>query len=165
MREAAPSLLKLRGWEIELEIITAQNCGVEEFCGEFNARHAGVCRLRFTPWTLSATWDGLSRAAMVLIPTWPDDPGKAVKGSNRLVECLRAGRFAVANPLPAYKSFASYCWLGGNIVEGLKWALNHPDEAQRRTLEGQAFVEAAYSPDAVADAWENVLAHLEVGRA
>ena len=89
------------------------------------------------------------------------DDVELVLGRNPVVECLRAGRFAVANQLPAYQPLGSYCWLGDSIVEGLKWALNHPDEAQHRTLEGQAFVEATYSPDAVAGAWEKVLAHLE----
>jgi hypothetical protein len=164
MRGVVESLLELRGWAIELEIITAPGCGVEEFCDEFNARHGRACRLRFTPWSLSATWEGLARAASVLIPSWPDDAGKAVKGPNRLVESLRAGRFAVANPLPAYQSLAPYCWLGDDIVEGLRWALDHSDEAQRRVLEGQAFVEATYSPEVVAGAWEAVLVNLLDGR-
>lgn len=158
MRGVVESLLGLRGWTIELEIITAPDCGVEEFCDEFNARHGRACRLRFTAWSLAATWEGLARAAVVLIPAWPDEASKAVKSPNRLVESLRAGRFAVVNPLPAYRSLAPYCWLGDSIVEGLRWALEHPDEAQRRVLAGQTFVAATYSPDAVAGAWEAALA-------
>lgn len=75
-----------------------------------------------------------------------------------VVASLRAGRFTVANPLPAYRPLAAYCWLGDSIVEGLRWALEHPDEAQRRVLAGQAFVAATYSPEAVAGAWEAALA-------
>lgn len=157
LRGVVESLLELRGWTIELEIITAPDCGVEEFCDEFNARHGRACRLRFTPWSLAATWQGLARAAAVLIPSWPNDAGKAVKSPNRLVDSLRAGRFTVANPLPAYRPLAPYCWLGDSIVEGLKWALEHPDETRNRVLAGQAFVAAAYSPDVIADAWEAVL--------
>ena len=152
------SLLELRGWTIELEIITAPDCGVEEFCDEFNARHRRACRLRFTPWSLAATWEGLARAGVVLIPSWPDNAGKAVKSPNRLVESLRAGRFAVANPLPAYRPLGAYCWLGDSIIEGLKWALEHPGEAQRRVIAGQAFVAATYSPEVVAGDWEAALA-------
>ncbi|MBI2224936.1 MAG: hypothetical protein HYU44_08280, partial [Betaproteobacteria bacterium] len=64
----------------------------------------------------------------------------------------------VANPLPAYRSLAPYCWLGDSIVEGLRWALEHPDEAQRRVLAGEAFVAATYPPEAVTIAWEAALA-------
>lgn len=164
LRGGLESLLELRGWTIELEIITAPDCGVEDYCDEFNAQHGRACRLRFTPWSLDATWEGLARAAVVLIPTWSDDASQAVKSPNRLVESLRAGRFTVANPLPAYRSLAPYCWLGDSIVEGLKWALEHPDEARRRVLAGEAFVAATYSPEAVATAWEAALAHLPDGR-
>ncbi|MDP2706717.1 MAG: hypothetical protein Q8O70_04345 [Burkholderiales bacterium] len=164
LRGALESLLGLRGWTIELEIITAPDCGVEEFCVEFNAKHGRACRLRFTPWSLAATWDGLARAAAVLIPTRSADASQVVKSPNRLVESLRGGRFTVANPLPAYRSLAPYCWLGDSIVEGLRWALEHPDEAQRRVLASEAFVAATYSPEAVAAAWETVLAHLPDGR-
>lgn len=160
LRGVVESLLEVRGWTIELEIITAPNCGVEEFCDEFNARYGRACRLRFTAWSLAATWEGLARAVVVLIPSWPDDAGKAVKSPNRLVESLRAGRFAVANPLPAYRPLEPYCWLGDSIAEGLRWALEHPDEAQRRVLAGQAFVSETYSPEAVAEAWETALAQL-----
>ncbi len=158
MREAVPGLLNLGGWKIDLEVITAGNCGVEEFCDAFNARHAAHCRLTFTPWTLDATWAGLSRAAMVLIPTWPDNPGKAVKGSNRLVESLRAGRFAVAGNLQAYQSLAQFCWLGDSLSQGVKWALENPERARQRVTKGQAFVECAYSPDTISRSWEQMLA-------
>lgn len=161
---AVESLLELRGWAIELEIITAPECGVEEFCAEFNGKHGHACRLRFTPWSLDATWQGLARATAVLIPTWPDDASQAVKSPNRLVESLRAGRFTVANPLPAYRSLARYCWLGDSIAEGLRWALEHPDEARRRVLAGEALVATTYSPESVAAAWEAALAHLPDGR-
>lgn len=158
MRAVVESLLELREWTIELEIITATERGVEQFCDEFNARHGRACRLRFTPWSLAATWGGLARAALVLIPSSPHDAGKAVKSPNRLVESLRAGRFTVASSIPSYRSLAPYCWLGDSIVEGLKWALDHPDEAQHRALEGQGLVEARYSPAVIAGAWEAVIA-------
>jgi glycosyltransferase involved in cell wall biosynthesis len=158
MRTVVESMLELREWTVELEIVTAPGRGVEQFCDEFNARHSRVCRLRFTPWSLAATWGGLARAALVLIPSAPYDAGKAVKSPNRLVESLRAGRFTVASSIPSYRSLAPYCWLGDSIVEGLKWALDHPDEAQQRALEGQRLVEATYSPTVVAGAWEAVLA-------
>jgi glycosyltransferase involved in cell wall biosynthesis len=157
MRAVVESMLDLREWLIELEIITAPGRGVEQFCDEFNARNGRVCHLQFTPWSLAATWSGLARAALVLIPSSPHDAGKTVKSPNRLVESLRAGRFTVASSIPSYQSLAPFCWLGDSIVEGLSWALTHPDEAQHRVREGQRLVEARYSPAVVAGAWEAVL--------
>ncbi len=66
---------------------------------------------------------------------------------------------------PARRSRSGFRrWLGDSIVEGLRWALEHPDEAQRRVLAGEAFVAATYSPEAVASASESALAHLPDGR-
>jgi hypothetical protein len=157
------SLLIFPDIRIELEVITAPVSGAARFCKEFNAMHGSNLKLLFTPWSLSATWQGLARAALVLIPSWPDDERKAVKSSNRLVDSLRAGRFVIANPLPAYQPLEPYCWLGDSIIAGLKWALDHPDEVRRRLLEGQVYIESIYSPEVIAGEWEAVLAKLPTG--
>ncbi len=164
MRAIVDSLLIFSDIQIELEIITTPASGVARFCNEFNATHGGSVKLLFTPWSLSATWQGLARAALVLIPSWPDDERKAVKSPNRLVESLRAGRFVIANPLPAYQPLEPYCWLGDSMVEGVKWALDHPEEVRRRLFAGQVHIESVYSPGAIAGEWEAVLATLPSGR-
>jgi hypothetical protein len=160
MREAIPQLPKLGIRPVELELITSPGCGVEPFCAEFNARHRGACRLQFTPWSLEATWAGLARAMIVLLPSRPEDPTKAVKSPNRLVESLRAARFAVGDALPSYERLASYCHLGGGPAAGLRWALDRPDEVRQRIAAGQAHVEANFSPRAIASAWERVLVQM-----
>ena len=57
-----------------------------------------------------------------------------------------------------YPRVASARYRVKTMREGLKWALDHPDEAQHRALDGQGLVEATYSPAVVAGAWEAVLA-------
>jgi hypothetical protein len=79
------------------------------------------------------------------------------KGPNRLVETLRAGRFAAVHPMLAYDEFKPWCWIG-DIAEGVAWSLDHVAEVVQRIVAAQAYIEYNYSPAAVAAEWEIALA-------
>jgi len=111
---------------IELEIITpAPDCGVEEFAmNSMRSMGRRACRLRFTPWSPDATWEGLARAAVVLIPTWSDDASQAVKSPNGSWKATARGPIRRRQSVTGdYRPLAPYCWLGGQHRRRLRWAL------------------------------------------
>ena len=91
----------------------------------------------------------------------PSDVGRSDKaGIERKPQSIRVaarGRFAVAHPLPAYREFAGYAQLGHDIVQGMEWAVTHPDEAVERVRAGQAYVGERYAPAALGRQWEDAL--------
>lgn len=157
MQARLPQLATARVKPLAIEIVTAPGLGIEAFCAQFNAVHRRTCELHFTPWSMDATWAALARAAAVLIPSRVDESSKAVKSPNRLVESLRAGRYAIADPLPSYRALAAYCDLTGNFEAALETAIERPAEILDRIAAGQRYIESAYSPEAVAVAWEAAL--------
>lgn len=142
---------------LELQLVTSPDTNAEKFCSKFNEDYAPACTLRFTPWSLDATWQAFRDCDVVIIPIRVDDQGKLVKSPNRLVEALWAGRFVVASPIPSYQEFKDFVWLGERIVDGIRWALDHPVEVKRRIAAGQAYIEKNCSPDAIARQWDAAL--------
>ena len=112
---------------------------------------------QFRPWSVSAVFEALREADAVIIPSDPTDPQKAVKSPNRFCESVWAGRFVVAHPLPSYQVFAACGWVGADLAEGLRWMLDHPEEALARIRAGQSAVAASHSPEVVAQAWKSVI--------
>jgi len=113
--------------------------------------------LRFLEWSRETTWHALERCDLVLLPQDHASEWGRVKSHNRLVEAIRAGRFAVASPIPSYLELAEFAWTGEDLAEGVAWALAHPDEAAARVARGQAQIAGRFSPEAVAAKWAAVL--------
>ncbi len=114
--------------------------------------HAGF-GLRHVPWSLDAMAAALAAADIVLLPQETGTDWGRAKSHNRAVEILRAGRFAVASPIPAYLEMAEFLWVGEDLAAGVGWALDHPGEAEARIVAGQQYVERRFAPDAVAQRW------------
>ena len=141
-------------WRVEVHLVTAPETNAAVFCEEFNRDYAPACSLRFSPWSLETTWRALEECDMVVIPSRLNDPAKAVKSPNRLIESLWAGRFVCANPVPSYQEFDRFAWLGEDIVSGIEWALEHPREVRRRIDAAQQYIAQHYSPEVIAKQWE-----------
>lgn len=104
------------------------------------------------PWSPTAVDKGFKSAAVVIIPT-----GKhPAKSANRLLESVRAGKFVVAEPLPAYEEFAELMWVG-DIREGVEWALRNKRECLRRVRRAQKVIAKRYAPDVVGAKWLEVV--------
>jgi glycosyltransferase involved in cell wall biosynthesis len=156
-----PQLLPLASQiPIRLTLISAAESGIEEWCELFNFRHGRVCRIVFVPWSLADTWRVLRECDICVLPVDVAKESKSAKSANRLVEALRAGRFVVASPLPAYQEFAASARIDENIDQGILWALDHPAEVVERIRTGQAAIEQKYSPDAIARQWQQVMVGL-----
>jgi hypothetical protein len=124
-------------------------------------------RLRLTPWSPEANWAALAEADLVLLPTEAHaagGPNKTVKSPNRMVEALRSGRFALAQPIAAYRELGAYAWVDADLILGLRWALAHPEAVRARIAAGQAAVAARFAPKAVARRWAEVVRYVAAAR-
>jgi len=120
------------------------------------ARHPGLA-IGFTEWSPRATWEALERCDFVLLPQEAGQAWGRVKSHNRLVEALRAGRFALGAPIPSYLELAEFAWIGEEPAAGIEWALAHPREAGERVARGQAYVEGRFAPEVVTAKWRQAL--------
>jgi hypothetical protein len=108
--------------------------------------------LESEPWSLEREYEGAAWTDIVLIPS-VDRPDKQVKGHDRLVQAIHAGRLAVAFPLLPYLDLGGGCWLGADIAEGIEWALANPAAVLERIREGQRYIDRRFSPEALAPKW------------
>jgi glycosyltransferase involved in cell wall biosynthesis len=149
----------LRERAAELTIVT--NGQRRELVYHIGARLCEVhpnCATRFIPWSLQATWQALDECDLVILPQDHRDPWGRVKSHNRLVESIRAGRLAIASPIPSYVELADYAWVGEDLAEGIDWALSNPEAAEARVRAGQQAVEARFAPQRIVAKWMQLLA-------
>ncbi|HEY4659525.1 MAG TPA: hypothetical protein VIH11_08455, partial [Gemmatimonadaceae bacterium] len=155
---AVAARLAARVRTIELALV----CGPagERFATDLQEKtravHAGL-GLRHVPWSPEAMAVALAAADIVLLPQETGREWGRAKSHNRAVETLRAGRFAVASPIPAYLELAEFLWVGEDLAAGVSWALDHPGQAEARIAAGQRYVEQRFAPDIIAQRWATVL--------
>lgn len=153
---ALASTLKSHSVALEMvtDVIAAQT--VREI-GQLTAAQSRTFGVTFVQWSLESVEAALERADLVLLPHDPEAPWNHVKSHNRLVAAIRAGRFAIAAPIPSYQELAAYAWLGNSLHDGIQWALAHPSEVTERILAGQAYIESRYSPATIGQKWLRTL--------
>lgn len=144
----------------QFTVVTITENDLRKEFKQFNQRHRHQLSLRYVRWSVEATWNALAQTDVVVIPQWTDRRAQLAKSPNRLVESFRAGRFVVANPIPAYLEFGEWAALTDRISDGLEWAMTHQDLIQPRVAKAQDYIEAHYSPRVIADQWENLLMQL-----
>lgn len=106
----------------------------------------------FTPWSLDAMREGLDWCDCVIIPVLEDGkgPAKAAKSSNRMTEAINAGRYVVANPMPAYSDYGMW---QGDIMEGLEWLSSHQQQALSDLTASQNKVRLLHSAPQIGFQW------------
>jgi len=145
---------------LAVRVMTHRSTEAELLCNELHATCSGRIWWNLSPWSLAAMQAALEETDLVVLPTQPGDSTKAVKSPNRLVSGLWAGRFVVAHPVPSYEEFAEFAWIGADIAEGVRWALDNPRAVVERTLRGQDYVAKQYSAIAAAREWEQAIANV-----
>lgn len=104
----------------------------------------------FRQWSPQAMDEAFHACGLVVIPT-----GKSMcKSGNRAIESIRRGRFVVAGYLPAYADLGIYI---GDIVDGVRWCLEHKSEVLWRTKSAQEYVREEYAPQRIAKLWKQAL--------
>ena len=105
---------------------------------------------RVFEWSREVLERELQRADIVLMPeTAPH------KSNNRTLEAVRQGCFVIAEPHPSLIGFPGI-WIG-NILKGILWAQEYPDQANALTAQAQAHVRTEYSPEHMVTAWKSLL--------
>ena len=143
-----------------LTIVTEDAFGAREVTKAIDTRFSPFLRARFVEWSSEAMTEALRECDLVLIPSDPSDPSKAGVSANRVAEVLRAGRFPVASPLPAYLPFSEAAWLGDDLIEGVRWALGNQGEVRARVRRGQSLVTEKLSPERIGRQWRELLEDL-----
>lgn len=158
LQRALPELEEIgKRFPLHLQCMTSPRFGVEDACRAQNAKGVDSLTMSFAPWSSGETWRALRACDLVLLPAAHGTRKARAKSANRLIEAIRAGRFAVCHPLPAYQALGAYARIGESLAEGIAWALDHPAEVVQRLRAGQQHVEERFSPGAVAQAWLRVL--------
>jgi len=149
---------------LEISFVTdaAQEGLVAQMAAALRAIHS-VCNLRFVSWSLDAVGQEVTKADLVVLPQDAGSEWGRVKSHNRLVEALRAGRFAAVSPIPSYRELEEWAWVGEDLADGVEWALAHPAEVVQRITGGQALVEQRFSPERIGGLWANLLGVEEAG--
>lgn len=156
--QALPEFLRLvEHFDIELHLVTAANHGAEDICAQINRQLAPRASARFTPWSLKVMQPAFEQCDVIIIPSLPGYQTKAAQSANRLIESLWAGRTVVAHPIASYQEFSNFSYLGTDLAHGVLQAMEHQDETIRRIERGQAYIEAKYTPEKIADQWESAL--------
>lgn len=152
-----PALVEFsREQPIELHVVSENVANITSALADLTRQNRPCLETRFTPWSQESTWRAIAECDMVVIPSLPSE-NKLVKSPNRLVESLRCGRFVAAYPLPSYQPFAKCVWLGNSVVDGVRWALDHPQEVRARIKLGQTMIERDLDPVRLATQWETVI--------
>jgi hypothetical protein len=155
--DEAMALPRIEGCRLDIVALTRRCDGLEEAFEKLSARAPDRLTLAFREWSLERNWSALRDCDCVVIPVKEGDRFSLAKGPNRLVEALRAGRYAFTGGLPAYEELRPYASVGEDIGCAITGALRHPDEVLQCIAAGQRYVEQHYSPPAVAAEWENAL--------
>lgn len=155
---ALPEFLRLvEHFDIELHLVTAAHRGAEDICVQINRQFAPRASARFTAWDLNVMQPAFEQCDLVIVPSLPEHQAKIAQSANRLIESLWAGRIVVAHPIASYREFSSFSYLGTDLAHGVLQAIEHRDETIRRIERGQAYIEAQYTPEKIADQWESAL--------
>lgn len=144
-----------RKQKLHISIVTQPQDHISLFIHYFNELYAPHAIMELIPWEEEICWEAVHQSHAVLIPSDLDDPRKSVKTSNRLIDAINCGRFAICSPVPAYKPLRDFVWMGEDPVEGLSWLIDHPQEAIERIQRGQQHIEQHYSVSSIASSWEH----------
>lgn len=108
------------------------------------------------PWSFEMQGEMVRQSDIVLLPVNNDHEMTQYKGNNRPIDAIRQGRFVITNAtIPSWQKLNKFIWCG-DIDEGIKWAINNPQEVIKKIEEGQANIRSNYTPDKITKEWERV---------
>lgn len=162
IRSLVPSLAHFASSKpCRLTILAQDEPVIGSWVQKINADFAQALQVCFIPWSLERMQAALCECDLVLLPSDPSDPRKSGASANRIAEALNAGRFVVASPLPSYLQFKEMAWVGHDLIEGIEWALMHPEKVLPRIRRGQELVAEKFAVDKVGRMWreffENII--------
>lgn len=109
------------------------------------------------------TFPGLLREMNGVILPVNKNPFTWAKSHNRLTTSLFAGIPVIADAVPSYTEFSSFCYLD-DWAGGLRQVLGNSDEARSKAEAGREYIRRHWMPWHVARRWHEVLGPLVGGR-
>lgn len=111
---------------------------------------------RIIDWSFEKQGQMVRDADLVLLPINPEHRMTRGKGNNRPIDAIRQGRFVITTPgCPSFDSLSKYIYIG-QIHNGIKWAVENPEEVLRKIKKGQAMIKdqlKGYEVGIVAEKW------------
>lgn len=107
-------------------------------------------RIHMLEWNWDLQGQLLAETDMVVIPVVTENYRTDTKSANRVIDSLLSGRFVVTTPLASYLEFSPYTWQQ-DTIQGIQWALAHPNDAAQRVQQGQQYAIDNYSARCVAE--------------
>lgn len=144
-----PNVNTLRGIELDcpLEMITG--------CSEPGSK----LNVRITPYSRQAMLDGFERNDIVILPV-AKLARKFVNNANRAVNALRQGKFIVAHDIPAHRELQDFIYIADDMLDGIRWARQHPANVRAMVEAGQDYIRERFSPAAAAAGWRTAFERL-----
>src|SRR5215467_12697161 len=141
-----------------LSLMIVTNAMPEFMNGGFPSRPKDI-GFEVVPWSVAAQYAALAWCDVVFIPS-TDTPDKRVKGHNRVVEAINAGRLAITYPLPQYRELADYSLCGADYGASIRLSLSDPAGVLTRIENGQRYIDTRFACDVVADKWQRLIGGL-----
>jgi hypothetical protein len=116
-------------------------------------------RAAVEPWSITAQYEALIWCDCVFVPSL-DTQDKLVKGHNRVVEAINAGRVAITHPLPQYRELADYSFCDANYGASIRAARADPKAALQKLEQGQRYIDTRFAPEVVAEKWGRLIESL-----
>ena len=137
---------------VDLATLTTPGPAVDSLLAEVIRQDPARIGGRAIPWSIDGTWQALEACDLVWIPVVSGDR-YSVKSANRLVESVWAGRYVVADAMPAYDPYADVVAVGTGLAKGAIDALANPAEVERRIARAQRRVSREHSLFEVGRQW------------
>jgi len=128
---------------------------------QFQRFQSGVYRdldfdkLTFHEWNWDLQGELLANTDIVLMPVNTEHYRTETKSANRLIDGLMSGKFVITSPLDSYQEFDDYTWQQ-DYIQGIRWALDNPNQVIERIVLGQQYTQKHYSPEQIAQRWISV---------
>lgn len=105
-------------------------------------------KIKIEDWTWQRQGELLAESDIVLMPVQTNNPRTDTKTANRLIDSLVSGCFVITTPLASYLEFANYTWQH-DYIQGIKWAMAHPERVNKAITRGQKYTSEKFSPDRI----------------
>jgi SAM-dependent methyltransferase len=141
---------------VHLTVVTQPSAEAQALLAQVASGAPAGLQVELVPWTQEATWDALAACDAVWIPLEVGGT-KAVKSPNRLLEAAWAGRFVVADALPAYAPWSDVLAVGQPLDQAIAQALEQPSAVVKAIGTAQRRIATRHSGHAIGAAWARAL--------
>jgi len=141
---------------VDLTILTTPGPAVDNLLADVIRQDPARISGRVQTWSIEGTWKALEACDLVWIPVVSGE-SYSVKSPNRLVESVWAGRYVVADAMPAYDPYADVVAVGKGLAKGAMDALADPAGVEKRIGLAQRRVAREHSLFEVGRQWARAM--------